>query len=261
MSPKDKVVVVTGGASGIGRALAQACVQAEAKAVVVADRNFAGACEVAQAIGAVAMACDVSDPEQINELARRTIAEFGRIDLYLSNAGILGRPGGLELDDAAWEAMWKVHGMAHVWAARAVVPQMVAQGGGFFMVTASAAGLLSIVESAPYAVSKHASVAFAEWLRIAYGRQGVQVACLCPQAVETPMIHEHDDVAQSSGGSAAVDGIATPEAVARAVFDVMENGQFLVLPHPQVAQYVQLKATQYDRWLGGMQKLYGQHMK
>ena len=182
-----------------------------------------------------------------------TRARFGQVDIYISNAGIIGGEGGFEVDDAVWERMWKIHGMAHVWAARAVVPEMVARGEGFFMVTASAAGLLSIVESAPYAVTKHAAVAFAEWLRIAYGRKGVQVACLCPQSVQTNMISGTD------GGSAAVNGILAPEVVAQEVVSTMDNGKFLVLPHPEVAQYFRNKGQDYERWIGGMQKMYARH--
>ena len=141
---------------------------------------------------------------------------------------------------------------AHVWAARAVVPEMVARGEGYFLVTASAAGLLSVVESAPYAVTKHAALAFAEWLRIAYGRRGVRVSCLCPQSVQTDMI-------SGDGGSAALDGILTPAQVAAEVVSVMRDEKFLVLPHPEVAQYFRNKSENYDRWIGGMQKMFAKH--
>jgi short-subunit dehydrogenase len=150
--------------------------------------------------------------------------------------------------------MWRIHGMAHVWAARAVVPEMVARGEGYFIVTASAAGLLNIVESAPYGVTKHAAVAFAEWLRIAYGRKGVRVSCLCPQSVQT-------DMTRDGTGSAGLDGVLTPAQVGEDVVRTMRDEKFLVLPHPEVAKYFQAKAMDYDRWLGGMQKLYAAHMK
>jgi NAD(P)-dependent dehydrogenase (short-subunit alcohol dehydrogenase family) len=256
MNPQQKVVIVTGGASGIGSAIASAYMAAGAKAVVVADRDEGGAKKVADAIGAVAFKCDVSQQADIAALVAFTRQEFGQIDCFISNAGILGKSGGLELDDALWDAMWAIHGMAHVWAARAVVPEMVERGEGFFLVTASAAGLLNIVESAPYGVTKHAALGFAEWLRIAYGRKGVQVACLCPQSVDTNMVAQHDP----TGGSAGHDGILSPGQVAQDVLKVMSSGEFLVLPHPQVAQYFQFKANNYDRWLGGMQKLYAQHV-
>jgi NAD(P)-dependent dehydrogenase (short-subunit alcohol dehydrogenase family) len=253
MDIRDKVVIVTGGASGIGAALARRMAAEGARGVVVADINVERAQGVAHECGGLPVRCDVSREADIQALVATTRERFGRVDIYLSNAGIIGRMGGFELEDDLWEKMWQVHGMAHVWAARAVVPEMAARGEGYFLVTASAAGLLNIVETAPYGVTKHAALAFAEWLRIAYGRRGVRVSCLCPQAVQTDMIG-------ADGGSAAVNGILTPEAVAAEVVAVMRDEKFLVLPHPEVAQYFLAKAQDYDRWLGGMQKLYAQHM-
>jgi NAD(P)-dependent dehydrogenase (short-subunit alcohol dehydrogenase family) len=256
MEIRDKVVVVTGAASGIGAGLAQRFAREGADGVVVADVNLERAQGVADAIGPRAMAvrCDVSSEPEIQELVRRTRERFGRVDAYVSNAGILGRLGGLELEDALWDKMWQIHGMAHVWAARAVIPEMVARGEGFFLVTASAAGLLNIVESAPYGVTKHAAVAVAEWLRIAYGRQGVRVSCLCPQSVQT-------DMTRDGTGSAGIDGVLTPEQVADVVLQAMREERFLALPHPEVAKYFQAKGQDYERWLGGMQKLYARHME
>jgi NAD(P)-dependent dehydrogenase (short-subunit alcohol dehydrogenase family) len=196
--------------------------------------------------------CDVSREADIQALVEATRRRYGQVDVYVSNAGILGRMGGFELEDPLWQKMWEIHGMAHVWAARAVVPEMVARGEGYFLVTASAAGLLNIVETAPYGVTKHAAVAFAEWLRIAYGRRGVRVSCLCPQSVQTDMV-------TGSGGSASHDGILSPEQVAAEVVAVMKNETFLVLPHPEVLQYFRAKGADYDRWLGGMQKMYARH--
>jgi len=253
MEIKGKVAIVTGGASGIGAGLARKMAAEGARGVVVADINLERAQDVAQGIGALAVRCDVSDEREIQALVRTTRERFGQVDIYCSNAGILGGLGGFELEDALWDKMWQVHGMAHVWAARAVVPEMVARGEGYFVVTASAAGLLNIVETAPYGVTKHAALAFAEWLRIAYGRRGVRVSCLCPQAVQTDMI-------SGSGGSAGQDGILTPEQVAAEVVAVMRDEKFLVLPHPEVAKYFLAKAQDYDRWLGGMQKLHAVHM-
>jgi NAD(P)-dependent dehydrogenase (short-subunit alcohol dehydrogenase family) len=255
MEIRDKVVVVTGAASGIGAGLAQRFAREGADGVVLADVNLERAQGVADAIGPRAMAvrCDVSSEPEIQELVRRTRERFGRVDAYVSNAGILGRLGGLELEDALWDKMWQIHGMAHVWAARAVIPEMVARGEGFFLVTASAAGLLNIVESAPYGVTKHAAVAVAEWLRIAYGRQGVRVSCLCPQSVQT-------DMTRDGTGSAGIDGVLTPEQVADVVLQAMREERFLALPHPEVAKYFQAKGQDYERWLGGMQKLYARHM-
>lgn len=254
MDIRGKVAIVTGGASGIGTGIAKRFAQEGARGVVVADMNLAPAQAVAQAIGenALAVQCDVSKESDIQALVAKTRERFGQVDIYISNAGILGTMGGFELDDALWDKMWQVHGMAHVWAARAVVPEMVERGEGYFLVTASAAGLLNIVETAPYGVTKHAAVAFAEWLRIAYGRRGIRVSCLCPQSVLTAMT-------AAGTGSAGLDGVLTPEQVAGEVVATMRDEKFLVLPHPEVAKYFLAKAQDYDRWLGGMQKLYAAH--
>lgn len=254
MEIRDKVAVVTGGASGIGAGMAQRFAREGALGVVVADVNLERAQGVAAGIGpqALAVRCDVSREADIQELVRQARQRFGRIDIYFSNAGILGRMGGIELEDALWDRMWQIHGMAHVWAARAVVPEMVARGEGYFVVTASAAGLLNIVESAPYGVTKHAAVAIAEWLRIAYGRQGLRVSCLCPQSVAT-------DMTRDGTGSAGINGVLTPDQVADVLVQTMREEKFLALPHPEVAKYFLNKAQDYDRWLGGMQKLHAQH--
>ena len=252
MNIAGKVAIVTGGASGIGAGIARRFVAEGARAVVVADVNLERAQSVAQEIGATAMRCDVSREADIQALVETTRARYGQVDIFISNAGILGKLGGFELDDPLWQKMWEIHGMAHVWAARAVVPEMLERGEGYFLVTASAAGLLTVVESAPYAVTKHAALAFAEWLRIAYGRRGLRVSCLCPQSVQTDMV-------SGDGGSAGIDGILTPAQVADEVVKVMQAETFLVLPHPEVAQYFRNKSADYDRWIGGMQKLYAKH--
>jgi NAD(P)-dependent dehydrogenase (short-subunit alcohol dehydrogenase family) len=254
MDIRGKVAIVTGGASGIGAGAARRFAAEGARGVVVADLNLARAQEVAASIGAqaLAVACDVSREADIQQLVAATRERFGQVDIYFSNAGILGRMGGIELEDALWEKMWQVHGMAHVWAARAVVPEMVERGEGYFIVTASAAGLLNIVETAPYGVTKHAAVGFAEWLRIAYGRRGVRVSCLCPQSVAT-------DMTKDGTGSAGLDGVLGADQVAQELVRVMGEEKFLVLPHPEVAKYIVHKAQDYDRWLGGMQKLYALH--
>lgn len=253
MDLRDKVAIVTGGASGIGRGLAIRLAQDGARGIVVADVNLQRAQGVAAECGGLAVACDVSKESDIQALVAATREKFGQVDAYFSNAGILGTMGGFELEDALWDKMWQIHGMAHVWAARAVVPEMVARGEGCFMVTASAAGLLNIVETAPYGVTKHAALAFAEWLRIAYGRRGVRVSCLCPQSVQTDMV-------TGDGGSAGHDGILTPEQVAAEVMAVIRDESFLILPHPSVLTYFRAKGQDYDRWIGGMQKLYAMHV-
>ena len=255
MEIRGKVAIVTGGGSGIGAGAAKRFAEEGARGVVVADMNEDNAQRMAKEIGApaVAMQCDVSSEPNIQKLVADTKARFGQVDIYFSNAGILGTPGGMELDNMLWQKMWEVHGMAHVWAARAVVPEMIERGEGYFLITASAAGLLNIVETAPYGVTKHAAVAIAEWLRIAYGRRGLRVSCLCPQSVATAMTSQ-------GTGSAGLDGVLTPAQVADDIVQVMREEKFLVLPHPEVAKYFLNKAQDYDRWLGGMQKLYAHHM-
>jgi len=245
---RGKVAVVTGAASGIGRAAALRFAAEGAAGVVVADLNGDGAGAVAREVGGLGLRCDVSREDDIKALVRAAEERYGRIDVYFSNAGIVVR-GGLESPDDLWEKNWKIHVMAHVWAARAVAEKMVARGSGYFLVTASAAGLLNIVESATYGVTKHGAVAFAEWLAIAYGRRGLRVSCLCPQAVLTGMY-------KGDGGSAGVDGVLTAEQVCDEIVKVMAEEKFLVLPHPQVLEYLRAKGANYDRWLGGMQKLY-----
>ena len=213
MDVRGKVAVITGGASGIGRATALKFAAEGAAGVVVADMNEAGLQPVAQAVNGLAVRCDVSREADIQALVAAAEKRYGRVDIYFSNAGI-GNSRGMEPDDEMWDKMWKIHGMAHVWAARAVVEPMIARGGGYFIITASAAGLLNIVESAAYAVTKHAAVAFAEWLSIAYGRRGLGVSCLCPQAVRTGMVPGDGG---SAGGFAV---IGEGSGVDEASFDV-----------------------------------------
>lgn len=248
MEIAGKKAIVTGAASGIGRATALKFAAEGAAGVVLADLNEAKLREVAADIDGLPVPCDVGRQDDIQRLVQAARDRYGRVDVYFSNAGIIGE-GGPEAPDELWDAMWRIHVMAHVWAARAVVEPMLSGGGGQFIVTASAAGLLNIVESAPYGVTKHAAVAFAEWLSIAYGRRGLDVACLCPQAVRTGMV-------PGDGGSAGIDGILSPEVVADDVVAAMRERRFLVLPHPQVLDYMRAKTADYDRWLGGMQKLF-----
>jgi NAD(P)-dependent dehydrogenase (short-subunit alcohol dehydrogenase family) len=251
MELKGNVAVVTGAASGIGRAAALRFAKEGAAGVVVADLNAAALKPVADEVKGLAVACDVSREADVQNVVAEAEKKYGRVDVYFSNAGVIHR-GGLESPDAEWERNWKIHVMAHVYAARAVVEKMVARGGGYFLVTASAAGLLNIVESVTYGVTKHGAVAFAEWLAIAYGRRGLRVSCLCPQAVVTGMY-------RGEGGSAGVDGALSADQVAGEIVKVMAEERFLVLPHPTVLQYMRNKTADYDRWLGGMQKIYAKH--
>lgn len=255
MQLADKVIVVTGGGSGIGAAMARRFAAERPKAIVVADLNGDNARRVAAEIGGVARQVDVADEAAMLALIDATEAEQGPIDLFCSNAGIgLGR--GLEASNDEWSTILNVNVMAHVYAARHLVPRMVARGGGYLLNTASAAGLLSQIGSVTYAVTKHAAVALAEWISITHGKEGIRVSVLCPQAVDTPMIAGTD-----AGGVAGVDGIMSPEAVADVVVEGLAAENFLILPHPAVKEYIQRKANDYDRWLGGMRKLQDRYGK
>jgi NAD(P)-dependent dehydrogenase (short-subunit alcohol dehydrogenase family) len=240
--------VVTGAASGIGRALARRFATEGAKLVACVDRNGEGAREVAAEIGGVAFTTNVGKEEEIATLIQTVESDHGPIDLFCSNAGI-GIGGGAEAANEAWQRIWDINVMAHVWAARHLVPRMIERGGGYLLNTASAAGLLSQIGSAPYAVTKHAAVALAEWLAITHGDQGIKVSVLCPQAVRTAMTAGNPD------GVASVDGMIEPEDVAEACVRAIEAETFLVLPHPEVLEYMRRKTGDYDRWLGGMRKL------
>ncbi len=248
MDIAGKIVVVTGAASGIGRAMAHRFAAEGAKAVVCADRDEAGVKATAEACGGTAFVTDVSKEADIVALIEATERDIGPIDLFCSNAGI-GVGGGAEASDAAWQRIWDINVMAHVWAARHLVPLMAARGGGYLMNTASAAGLLSQIGSAPYAVTKHAAVALAEWLAITHGDDGIKVSVLCPQAVRTAMTAANPD------GVASIDGMMEPDEVAEACVKAIAAETFLILPHPEVLEYMRRKTGDYDRWLGGMRKL------
>jgi NAD(P)-dependent dehydrogenase (short-subunit alcohol dehydrogenase family) len=280
MEIKDRVAVVTGGASGIGRSLSLALAQHGAAAVVVSDVDADGAAMVAAEITgrgrqALAVTADVASESDVVELAARAEQAFGRIDLVCSNAGIIVA-GGIEVPDAAWSRMWAINVQSHVYVARAVLPGMLARGEGYLVITASAAGLLTQLGSAPYAVTKHAAVALAEWLSITYGDQGIRVSCLCPQAVTTnlgatsqrelgglvPATADTGAVPSAAGiGSvsrqASVDGVLAPDQVADIVLAAVAGERFLILPHPQVATYERRRAEDRDRWLGGMRRMQG----
>jgi NAD(P)-dependent dehydrogenase (short-subunit alcohol dehydrogenase family) len=248
MKVAGKVIAVTGGANGIGRAMARRFAKEGAAHVAIADMNGDGAAAVAKEIGGSSMAVDVAHESDIVDFITATESNHGPIDLFCSNAGIgVGR--GLETPDDVWQTIWEVNLMAHVYAARHVVPLMVARGGGYLLNTASAAGLLSQIGSATYAVTKHAAVSLAEWIAITHGHEGIKVSVLCPQAVRTDMI------AGNEGDVASVNGIMEPEQVAEAVIAGLETEKFLILPHAEVAEYMQRKATDRDRWIAGMNRL------
>lgn len=253
MQIKDKVVVVTGAASGIGRSLCERFAKEGAAAIVVSDVNAVGIAEtvgrIANDTEAVGIPCDVGNEEDVNKLTSETLSRFGHIDLFCSNAGIF-TPGDENVSTEAWQKIWDINVMAHVFAARAVLPSMLERGEGYLLNTSSAAGLLSQVGSAPYAVTKHAAIGFAEWLSITYGSRGIKVSALCPQAVRTAMTAGSEE-----GGVAGLDGMLEPEQLADTVIETLAEERFLVLPHPEVLTYMQRKTADYDRWLGGMRRL------
>ena len=244
------VAAVTGAGSGIGRALAQRFAAEGAKAVVCVDRDEPGAKATAAGIGGVAFRVDVAKEDEIAGLIETVERDIGPIDLFCANAGVgLGR--GIGDDDADWMGSWNINVMAHVYAARALVPRMVERGHGYILTTASAAGLLTNLDSATYTVTKHAAVAFAEWLSMNYGDAGVKVSCLCPQGVRTPMLM----AAGTHNATLAAGGVVEPEDAAEAVVQAIRDERFLVLPHPEVAGYYVARATDTDRWLAGMRRL------
>ncbi|MBO9449688.1 SDR family oxidoreductase [Tropicibacter sp. R16_0] len=248
MDVENKIVVVTGAASGIGRALAQRFAANGAKKVVCSDLNLTGAQEVASEIDGVAIATNVGVEEDIKALIEQVEAEIGPIDIFCSNAGILTL-GGMEASNEEWQKIWDINVMSQVWAARHVIPRMIERGGGYLLNTASAAGLLNQVGAAPYGVTKHASVGLSEWLAMSHADDGIGVSVLCPQAVRSEMTRGHEE------SVAALDGMLEPEDVADACIEAIRKGTFLVLPHPQVLDYIRMKTADYDRWLGGMRKL------
>ncbi len=259
MEIAEKVVVVTGGASGIGRALALRFADDGAKGVVVADLDGEGAEKVAAEIGAqaVAVACDVADDAQVRDLVARAEAAFGPVDLFCANAGVAVGLG-LEESTDVWDLAFGVNIRSHITAAQALLPGWLERGEGYFLTTASAAGLLTQIGSAPYAVTKHAAVAFAEWLSVTYGARGVRVSCLCPQGVNTAMLNAGlatDDAPKATDVVRMAGNVLEPEQVADAVVETLRAETFLVLPHPEVLTYFQRKGSDYDRWLAGMRRL------
>jgi NAD(P)-dependent dehydrogenase (short-subunit alcohol dehydrogenase family) len=251
MELTNKVIVVTGGARGIGRALLRRFVRESPKALVVADLDAQGARAVADEVGGDAVRCDVSKEADVAELAARVEAQHGAIDVFCSNAGIaIG--GGPEVPDKDWQRIWEVNVMAHVYVARHVLPGMLARREGYIVGTVSAAGLLNHVFAAPYGVTKAAALSLFEWLAITHGDEGIRVSCLCPQGVNTDMLAAER---RQLGIDFLTAGAIEPEAVADAVVAGIDAERFLILPHPEVAEYLRRKADDYDRWLRGMRRL------
>ncbi len=261
MELHDKVAVITGAGSGIGRSLASAFADEGARAVVCTDLDGDNAAETAAMVNeshpgvATSAALDVGDERAVERVVVDTTEAHGSLDVFVSNAGY-GLRGGLDLPTDEWQRMMNVHTWSHLYAARAVIPGMVERGGGYLLNTASAAGLLTQMDSGPYAVSKHAAVAFAEWVAINHGDDGIGVSVLCPQAVRTNILGPRalDKPSNAEARQAAGDGILEPDDVARDCVDAIREERFLVLPHPEVSTYFERKANDYDRWLRGMRR-------
>ncbi len=271
MDITGKSAVVTGGASGVGRSLCLGLAERGAAGVVVCDIDAEGAARVAAEIEAaghraIAVGADISKEKDVQALVASAEEAFGQVDLFFSNAGIIVA-GGPEASDEAWSRIWAINVQSHVYVARAVLPGMLARGEGYLEITASAAGLLTQLGSAPYAVTKHAAVAFAEWLSVTHGDQGLVVSCLCPQAftsnllstsrreLGTAELPDAEDGWTGGSAQAAVDGVLTSDQVAQAVLAAVGTEQFLILPHPDVATYEQRRAGDRERWLRGMRRM------
>ena len=248
MDLNNKVVVVTGAAHGIGRAMCHAFAAQGVRAIACADLDNTGARAVANEVNGLPVTVDVTSEDHIAALIAHVEDTLGPIDLFCSNAGVYVS-GGADAADSDWQRLWDVNVMAHVWAARHMVPRMIARGGGYLLNTASAAGLLNQIGSAPYGVTKHAAVGLAEWLAMTHGDDGIKVSVLCPQAVRTAMIAGFEE------GVASVDGVLEPEDIAAACVAAIRDETFLILPHAGVLDYMRRKTADYDRWIGGMRKL------
>ncbi|MFN9220437.1 MAG: SDR family oxidoreductase [Planctomyces sp.] len=251
MDIRGRVVVVTGAGRGIGAAMCRQFAAAGAELVVVSDRDEEAAMSVASGLGTAgwAVRCDVAVESEVQGLVTQVLERVGRIDIFCSNAGITVK-GGVEATNAEWQRMWDVNVMSRIYAARAVVPGMLQQGRGYFVQTASAAGLLTEIGSASYSVTKHADLALAEWLSVCYGREGIRVSCVCPLGVETDMLDGDDPVHRYLHLHSI-----TADAAAAEILRGIESETFLILPHPEVLEFYRLKGENYDRWLRGMQRL------
>ena len=252
MEIKNKKVVVTGAASGIGKELCIAFQRHGAASICAVDVNLDGAQETAQQISGMSLFANVAKEEDIKNVVEETTKEFGGIDIFCSNAGIGGLPGFFESETTDWQKIWEINVQAHIHAAKHVLPQMLERGEGYLVNTSSAAGLLTQLGASSYAVTKAAAVSFAEWIKITYGEKGIGVSCLCPQAVKTAMT-------AGGAGVAGVDGMMEPDAVAECVIKAINEEKFLVLPHQEVSEYVMRKGNDRDRWIKGMQRLQKQY--
>ena len=248
MEMKNRVAVITGGSGGIGKAMAKAFLAEGARAIVLADLNQQAVDAAAEELGCEGMACDVTDEAAVAALTQDVIKKYGQIDLFCSNAGAGGEGVLTDASNAVWQMQWDLHVMAHLYAARAVLPSMLERGEGYLLNTASAAGLLAALGSGPYTVTKAAAVKLAEFLAITHGDEGIKVSVLCPQGVNTAM-------APRSLGDGQTDGIIETDELANTVVETLREERFYVLPHPEVGDYVRRKGDDVDRWLHGMRRL------
>ena len=247
MDIERKVVVITGGASGIGKAVGKLMVNKGADKVFLADLNENLLNKTAEEIGAIPIVCDVSNEESVKGLVNEVTLQTKIIDIFMSNAGIYVE-GDENTLNQEWMRNWSIHVMAHVYAARAVLPGMIKRESGYLINTSSAAGLLTHIDSATYSTTKHAAIGFAEYLSINYGSKGIKVSVLCPQAVKTAMTLGRED------SVASVDGMLEPDFLAEVVLQSVYDEEFLILPHPEVLTYMQRKTSDYERWLSGMRR-------
>lgn len=251
MRIKDKIILVTGGANGIGRALCERFYKAGAEKIFVADIDFKNAKQVAESVGGKAFKLDVSEEANCKQIVTEILAKCGRIDLVCSNAGIGGAEGCLEVTNDVWQKIYEVNVLSHIYLARAVFPSMIERGAGTFLITASAAGLLTHPTAVPYSVTKHAAVAVAENFAIEFGDQGIYVSCLCPQGVKTAMIASNEGEPENFLMAEAISAADCAETVIKG----LEKESFLILPHAEVGQYIVNKAENYDRWLHSLRKI------
>ena len=248
MDVKNKRVVVTGAASGIGKALCEAFHEADVQSIVAVDMNLDGAQETADSVDGIAVQANVGNEKDIIDVIQKADEYVGGTDIFCSNAGIGGVPGFFEVEASDWQNIWDVNVQSHIFAAKHVLPQMIERGEGYLVNTSSAAGLLTQLGAAGYSVTKAAAVSFAEWVKITYGEKGIGVSCLCPQAVKTAMTAQ-------GAGVAGVDGMIEADEAAADVLDAIEKERFLVTPHAEDLEYVSRKGNDRDRWITGMQRL------
>ena len=252
MEVENKRVIITGSANGIGSSLSRVFKERNVKSMILVDLDESNNSKLANEVGGIPYKADVGSEDDIIKLIEFAKQEMGGIDIFCSNAGISGAGGLLNTSNEDWSNIWNINVMSHIHAAKHSLPSMLEQGYGYFMNTASAAGLLTQLGAAGYSVTKSAAVSFAEWLKVTYGERGIGVSCLCPQGVRTPMV---EDAPEIVGSLVSIDGLLEPDVVANEVMECIEREQFLITPHPEVLEYMKIKASDPDRWINGMQSL------